>query len=247
MKVHILSDLHIEFENFALPETDSDVVILAGDTSLGTRGVDWVMKNTVKNPVIYLAGNHEFYKHAYPKLLNDLIEKTNQSNVHFLENQSITIGDIRILGCTLWTDFLLYNSLEYSMYRASQTMNDYKLIRKSPAFSRLRPQDTALIHAKSVNWLKNELSGFSGKTVVVTHHAPSLKSVPKAFYGHDINPCYCSDLENLIREFQPELWIHGHIHTPCDYFIGKTHVICNPKGYPSEFNSGFNRRLVIEI
>jgi len=65
--------------------------------------------------------------------------------------------------------------------------------------------------------------------------------------GDAINPAFASDLENLILEFQPELWIHGHIHTACDYTIGKTRVICNPRGYPSELNTGFIPEKVVEI
>lgn len=247
MKIHILSDLHIEFEPFVLPESAADIILLAGDTSVGTRGVEWALKKNFHKPVIYVAGNHEFYRNAYPKLLNDLAEETKNTNVHFLENQSLTIGDLRILACTLWTDFSVYGTREYSMMNAGLAMNDYKLIRRSPQFSRLKSLDTALIFAKSFSWLKKELSAKVGKTLVVIHHAPSIRSVPPVFYGNEINPAFCSNLEELIMEFQPEMWVHGHIHTACDYLIGNTRVICNPKGYPSELNCGFNPHLVVEI
>jgi predicted phosphodiesterase len=32
----------------------------------------------------------------------------------------------------------------------------------------------------------------------------------------------------------PKLIVHGHTHDPCDYMIGETRVICNPRGYPAE-------------
>jgi len=73
MKFHILSDLHIEFEPFVLPESDADIILLAGDTSVGTRGIDWAIKQSCNKPVMYVAGNHEFYKPAYPNLLDDFI------------------------------------------------------------------------------------------------------------------------------------------------------------------------------
>ncbi len=247
MKLHILSDLHLEFEDFALPDTHADVIVLAGDTSVGTRGIGWANKKSGNKPVIYIAGNHEFYRHAYPKLLDDLNLKSKNSNVHFLENGIFISGNVRILACTLWTDFQLYGQVEYAMFSAGMAMNDYKLIRRSPNYSKLKAMDTALIHAKSLNWLTEQLSINQGKTVVVTHHAPSVKSIPTAYAGDAINPAFASNLENLILEFQPELWIHGHIHTACDYRIGKTRVICNPRGYPLELNTGFIPDLVVEI
>lgn len=247
MKLHILSDLHIEFEDFDLAETNADAIVLAGDTSVGIRGIEWAIKKSGSKPVICIAGNHEYYRQAYPKLLDDLYLKSENSKVHFLENRIFSMGDVRILACTLWTDFQLYGQVEYSMFKAEMAMNDYKLIRRSPKYSKLKAMDTALIHVKSLNWLTNQLSAQQGKTVVVTHHAPSPKSIPPVFAGDAINPAFASNLENLILEFQPELWIHGHIHTACDYRIGNTRVICNPRGYPSEVNTGFIPDLVVEI
>ena len=40
MKLHILSDIHLEFAPFDPPETDADVVILAGDIGLGPPAVE---------------------------------------------------------------------------------------------------------------------------------------------------------------------------------------------------------------
>ena len=43
---------------------------------------------------------------------------------------------------------------------------------------------------------------------------------------------YCSaDLEQLILDKAPALWVNGHIHKARDYQIGETRVICNPAGY----------------
>jgi len=39
MKLHILNDLHIEFEDFEPPVSDADVVVLAGD--IGVEGLRW--------------------------------------------------------------------------------------------------------------------------------------------------------------------------------------------------------------
>lgn len=42
-------------------------------------------------------------------------------------------------------------------------------------------------------------------------------------------------------------YIHSHVHSEYDYAIGRTRVICNPRGYPDDPNEGFIPDLVIEI
>lgn len=61
MNLYVLSDLHTEFADFDLPETNADVVVLAGDIGVGTGGLDWIRKQRLHKPVIYVPGNHEFY------------------------------------------------------------------------------------------------------------------------------------------------------------------------------------------
>lgn len=61
MRIHLLSDLHNEFDLFEPEVRDADVVILAGDINVKTRGVEWA-KNTFTCPVLYVPGNHEFYR-----------------------------------------------------------------------------------------------------------------------------------------------------------------------------------------
>ena len=60
MRIHLLSDLHLEFAHFAVPVTDADLVILAGDIAQGIDGIVWA-KQQFKIPVIYVASNHEYY------------------------------------------------------------------------------------------------------------------------------------------------------------------------------------------
>ena len=60
MRIHLLSDLHNEFSPFTPEVLETDVVILAGDIDVKTRGVDWA-KRAFSGPVLYVPGNHEFY------------------------------------------------------------------------------------------------------------------------------------------------------------------------------------------
>ncbi len=179
MLLHILSDIHIEFEPFEPPTTEADVVVLAGDIHVGTKGLEWAKDNFKDEHVIYVLGNHEYYGQALPKLTNKLKELSLGTNIHILENDKLEINGVVFLGCTLWTDFKLFGDPRIAGYEASQKMTDFKKIRVSPSYRKLRSIDVAGIHFKSLNWLKNELdNNKGGKLVVVTHHAPSMRSVP---------------------------------------------------------------------
>ena len=92
-------------------------------------------------------------------------------------------------------------------------------------------------HQKSLDFLRNNIVENS---VVITHHAPSELSIDEK-YADDfpLNYAYFSNLESLIINYRPEVWIHGHMHSCSHYSIGDTRVIANPLGYPGE-NPLFN-------
>lgn len=115
------------------------------------------------------------------------------------------------------------------------------------SFRRLRPADQAAWHARTVAWLRSELGADSRPTIVVTHHAPSARSVNPAFEGDPINGAYASDLEGLISEFHPALWIRGHTHYCVDYRLGDTRILSNQRGYPTEPAHGFDPGLVVDV
>jgi Icc-related predicted phosphoesterase len=119
----------------------------------------------------------------------------------------------------------------------------------SPEFRRLTGWDTASFHAHSLRWLREQLdSTAKPPTVVVTHHAPSGRSLDPAEAGELISAAYASNLENLIATTHASLWIHGHVHRQADYHVGETRVISNPHGYPNVPRpAGFNPELVVEL
>jgi Icc-related predicted phosphoesterase len=248
MKIQVISDLHQEFGTSELIFRNADLVILAGDVNLGTKGIDWI-KSSIKNkPVIYILGNHEYFKGSYPKTLNKIKEEARNSNVFVLENERVEIDGINFHGATLWTDFSIFgNPLSYGLL-CQEKMNDYKMIRRDPSYSKMRTLDSFKIHQFSKIWLQKSLEEkILSKNVVITHHAPSIKSIPKEFLDDPLTSAYTSNLEDLILKFQPEYWIHGHIHTPVKYNIGNTKIICNPHGYIDEKYNGFERELLIEL
>ncbi len=248
MNILLYSDLHLEFETFEPDLKQADVVVLAGDIHVGTKAIEWI-ENTIKDkPVIYILGNHEYYKNTYPKLISKIKGAVTQPNIHILENESTTIDGVTFHGCTLWTNFELHGDPRVSGYECQQRMNDYKKIRTMPNYSKLRSIDTAVIHSRSINWLSKSLNESNTKSnVVVSHHAPSIHSVPTERHKSTVTPAYASNLEAFIASHDINLWLHGHIHNSSDYRIGHCRVTCNPRGYPGEFNPGFKLNKIVEI
>jgi Icc-related predicted phosphoesterase len=248
MRVQIISDIHLEFGPREFDFSKPDLLILAGDIGIGLRGFAWISERVKHIPVIYVLGNHEYYKSSYPKLLHKLKNSAQGTNIHVLENDSICIRGITFHGCTLWTNFELFGDPRVAGFECQQKMNDYKMIRRDPSYSRLRSIDTHIIHNESLKWLEKSLSESSSITnVVITHHAPSTKSVKEKYQNDLVSAAYASNLESFILRTKPDLWIHGHIHEGFDYFIGETRVVCNPKGYPGEISDGFKDDLILEI
>ncbi|HEY0015401.1 MAG TPA: metallophosphoesterase [Longimicrobium sp.] len=247
MKIHVLSDLHCEFAPFHPPATDADVVVLAGDTCTGTRGIQMAREWFPDRPVMYVAGNHEYYGESTPRLNRKLAEAARGSGIRYLEKGEAVVGGVRFLGCTLWTDFELFGERQNSMHAAQAAMNDFRLIRVDPAYYRFRPADARATHAASLSWLVERLdTPFDGPTVIVTHHAPSLRSVDPHFQDHPVTPAYASDLEWLL-DGRAVLWIHGHTHVCVDYEMGGTRVLSNQRGYPEEPAAGFDPARVVEV
>jgi predicted phosphodiesterase len=248
MRIQILSDIHNEFSVLPVPRTDADVVILAGDIDLEDRAIAWA--GQFDKPVIYLTGNHEYYKGHYQTVNQRIKEAVTDTDVHFLNDEVAVIQGVRFIGTTLWTDFDLFGDSNIAKLHAQDAMNDYRLIRYGPDYRRLRPSDTHMLFDNARAFLRDRLDEpFEGKTVIVTHHAPSIQSVQPIYKQDRLTPSFASDLEYLMGE-PVSLWVHGHVHNSNDYCINGTRVVSNPRGYqrngPCE-NPEFNPELVVEV
>jgi Icc-related predicted phosphoesterase len=254
VRVRLLSDLHLEFGAWDPPAVDADVVVLAGDIWKRDQGLRWASRHFPPERTIVLAGNHEHYGQLYQDVMADCRTTAAELGCHFLENDTVVLEGVRFIGATLWTDFALNGDggLQMrSMDLAQEMMNDFHLIqwREGEQLRLFQPRDAARLHHASRRFLEAQLAErFSGPTVVVTHYLPHRTSIAERFIGSDLNPAFCSDLSALIEEAQPALWLHGHSHDSCDHRVGKTRVVCNPRGYhPHELNPDFDSNLVIEI
>lgn len=251
MRLALYSDLHLEFAHWEPPSLDVDVVILAGDISVDTHGIQWAAKAFPGVPeVLYVAGNHEYYDDDLGLL--DEMQKPlwEQLGVHFLEQRCIEITGVRFLGCTLWSDFNLYgeDAADAHMGAAKRSINDYWMIRTTGG-KRLEPRDTRKLHQSAVRWLDAELSRpFAGKSVVVTHFAPHPRCVAPEHHESDVSPHFVSDLSWLMGKHRIDLWCYGHTHTNI-LFIAENgcRVVSNQRGYPREPAHGFEPNIVIEV
>ena len=245
MKIQVVNDIHLEFEPLNLTSNGADIIILAGDIHLGTKGATWALESFNK-PVIYVLGNHEYYRHCYPNLLQKLKRLTEGTHVHILENDILEMDGFFFYGCTLWTDYNLFGDPRLAGMECQQKMTDFDLIRMGP--TRAKAHDFSKINRNSYVWLeKNFDRSMASQSIVVTHHAPSFRSIPSQYQKDLVSAAYASHFDELVLELQPKLWIHGHIHESQDYKLGETRILCNPRGYPGERNPKFDPNLTINL
>lgn len=258
MKIKQLSDLHLEHHKPGeyFHPGEGDVLILAGDIikyhHLKTNGYFHDIYSNFFNKcsenfehVIYVLGNHEFYSGLYDKA-KSIIQPYVPKNFYILNDETVKIQDINFIGFTLWTDYFNENPLQ--MWDCQQRLNDYKAIRIGANYRKFRVNDALAFHRKSLNYLKTQLYLLKDKRVfVISHHSPTLQSIPEKFKTSIVNGGYCSDLDGLIIENSNILnWAFGHIHYAQDFYIEQCRMTCNPKGYPGE-TTGFDINFTIKI
>jgi predicted phosphodiesterase len=252
VRLHVLSDLHMEHGSEPPPPTDADLVVLAGDIGRGTRGVEWAREWAGDLPVLYVAGNHEFYGHAIPSLIAELRAAADGSGVQILENDEVAVDGVRFLGCTLWSDFDFDGPerREESMAFCGRVVNDFRHIRFDPADRTFAPADARALHLSSRRWLATRLEHpHDGPTVVITHHAPVIRRPARPPLPHLrlIAGAFVSDVSELMGADRVDLWIYGHTHRIADLDIEGTRIVSNPYGYPHEPAVGFDPTCVIEL
>jgi len=236
MKLLIYSDLHLEFSHgWSLPqELDGDVLVLAGDIITFKNYEPFKeLLSEWNNPVLFVAGNHEFYTQT-PMQREEADFKAwllhNLPHVTFLQDEEISIDGVHFFGGSMWTDFSNGNPM--AMQAADQSMNDFRLIMTAEN-QPITPADTVKLHKnyveKLISWFEKPLEG---KRVVISHHAPVINPSTK-YGGSNLQPAFNSlDMIEVIEKYQPAFWVYGHTHECDDQAIGKTRIISNQLGYP---------------
>lgn len=263
MKLWHLSDLHYTNDEVTKPQSigdvpNADVAIVLGDVSDNVfSSLTWCETNIRPHmPVIYVPGNHDFY-------WNDLLPTSGRARqfarkrgIHYLDGDTVVLGGVRFTGATFWSDFeldakvdtktcptLLAKEMEVAGKRS-----DFRRIFGDKSNGRhLVPADTRALHLENKKYFQRVLDrSFDGPTVVLTHFAVHQNSCDPRYRGLPGAASYLSDQSDLIARFEPDLWLHGHVHTASEYNLGKTKVACNPRGYSHE-SSGFKWDYVHEV
>lgn len=266
MKLLLLSDLHLELSDLALPpDLDVDVALLAGDiVNPGHRLHDWVTASPVlrrARAVVAVSGNHEYFD-AVLQQAAAAMQGHGLPPLHLLDTAQVVIDGVRFLGCTLWTDFALridtpqgpVSDAARGIAVAQRAMADYRCIgwQDGGTTRRLTPHDTLRLHHQQRDWLQQRLAEpFDGPTVVLTHHGPHRGSLAPRFAADWISTAYLSELPDSFFEV-PVLWLHGHTHSSHDYRVGGCRIVCNPRGYqtaamPRPENTAFRADLVLTL
>lgn len=232
-----MSDLHLEFGPMELTSS-GNILLLAGDILLAEhltrseaspyqrhRGYyDAFMDQAFAqyDHVVMIMGNHEHYKYDITK--SAVTIRTAYPKLKLLDNTYVDINGLRIFGGTMWTDMGGANPLR--MMEAEMSMNDFKIIKNR--YRTFRAQDSVVEHRKFLHALEH---AYLPGMMVMSHHAPSYRSVADEFYGQTLNAAYATDLEQFIEDREISTWLHGHMHNSSDYMVGQTRVVCNPRGY----------------
>lgn len=274
MRIQLFSDIHLETDPDFYPRIagDTDVVVLAGDIGSYQEGSrlqsdDFGLSRFVPlRPgvrVLFIPGNHEFDGLEYVEAYQRLRALCEELGIIWLDREVVTVSHVRFVGTTLWTDFdaLIRDEPDLSRQmklrtKAFRAANWY--LSRNSTFVAGEPVLAESIRDMALacqDWLRAALAApFDGKTVVVTHHAPSLKSADPRYGLTPGTAGFCNSLDDLFPYV--DLWMHGHLHCMNDYLVeGRDNgrpwacrVVANPLGYQRKGEqAAFREDLVIEL
>lgn len=250
MKIRPLSDLHTEWYRKpiplleSLPHPEADLLVLAGDIGsvghLDDLAQVFAFFKARYPEVVYVPGNHEYYGKHHGAVEVRIPDVALQAGVHYLKpGVRVRVADREVVGCALW-------------FRETKVAEHESLITDFHVISDFVPW-VYRENKRHIEWLEQSVKE---GTIVITHHLPAHASVHPRYAGSDLNRFFVCDMEKLILERNPALWIHGHTHSAFDYTLGTTRIVANPLGYPSRDsagrlqghdNDGFNADLVVEV
>ncbi len=187
-----------------------------------------------EKPVLYVLGNHEFYRSSIDGAADEVERLCDGTQIQVLDNTEIVIDRVRFLGTTLWTDLEFFGEAEKkaaAMAEARRLIRDFSRIALVEASDAMfSPEDSAALFGRHAGWLDERLAAaHDGPTTLMTHPAPSPRSIHPQFAGTLMNACFVSDAEHLLGADRAQLWFHGHTHDSFDYFVNGTRIVCNPR------------------
>lgn len=227
----LASDLHMDTGHSGVPLRTMDwgdgsqPILIAGDLGNGLGNFGFIEKLRRKGHTVYLTdGNHEHYSNRSQK--RTLLE-TEQAFEQLRRH-----GSVVQLAPDLW---LIMTNGWYSVDDEAHWqgyMNDSKW----GAISAVDVNCAAYRHAMFLNDQIAELPD-GARAIIMTHTAPSLKSLDPRFDGSPGNSYYWNPLMQTVLHLWGDriaVWHHGHTHAPVDVTVGDVRILTNPRGYPGE-------------
>jgi DNA repair exonuclease SbcCD nuclease subunit len=253
VRCHYLSDLHLESQSFDVRLPRGDILIIAGDlcharcldpartdkysADQRARVLRFSEKATRRfTHVLVVAGNHDHYDSVFEETAGLL--RKHLHGVTVLDNEAIEIEGVRLFGTTLWSDF--EGRKPEGLDRVRRRMGEYFFVKTraaadggNEALRRFRPEDALNAHDRAWAALRTEVSrDGAGRTVVISHHAPSLQGLNPLHRGNGLDGAYVSELDEAIMGFwNIAYWVHGHTHIRRAYRIGHVKVRTNACGF----------------
>ncbi len=232
--IQIASDLHEDINKKGPIDVWGDHLILAGDIS---DNIDhWEGYACIGKPVIAVLGNHEFVQKigSVEERVLEFKEKYKDTDIHFLYNEILYLDGVNYIGSTMWSDItMVENSISNN--------------RDCKWASGLYMDEWMEEYEKAFTFLESSLSTLENP-IVVTHFSPSFLSETAYYKDSDFSNFFHTDLNDFIKLHKPFMWIHGHVHSQHDYYIGTTRIVTNPRGNTKNSeNPSFKKRFTITI
>jgi hypothetical protein len=199
---------------------------------------------------LYLPGNHEYYQHSDPtsdkkpatylqveERLKEICAKS--PKLIYLNQHSVKIGGIRVIGATLWSHVPLHAHIA-----VQSSLNDYNYIWKEDDET-ISTMDTSNWHNNHLNFIVDQIDSSirngEENCIVLSHYSPSMTGTSDPQYEGPLfnraNHAFSTPLEYLFRNYgrannsNIHTWCYGHTHFNCTLERFGTNVIANQRGY----------------
>jgi DNA repair exonuclease SbcCD nuclease subunit len=257
MKIQLLSDLHLESEDFdPEPQAGAELLVLAGDIDSTWQGYERFAGWPV--PVLVVAGNHEFDGRDLSLAWPALRQHCDRFGLTLLERDRLVLSArdgarLRFVGSVRWCDFDAFGpAVRERALRAGAYFQRVMGAQRDGA-----PFDAAAVRSEALAcraWLAAALAepsqGRWDRTVAITHFAPSLRSADPRYGPLPSTASFCNADDDLLPH--ASLWLHGHLHCRKDYSVehadgGRTRVMSQARGlYSKGETAGFDPRVLID-
>lgn len=250
ISLQIASDLHIEYQNDNIPDPldfitpSADILILAGDIGSFYKfkqlSIFLEKLCTHFKIVLYVPGNHEWYTvpNQEPLSWNALENRMKKierciNNLYILDRSSIRIGNICIVGATLWTN------PKYQVPPFIVRINGMRTLE----YKQRHLKDLEYLIEMSQYCKRKEL-----KLIIVSHHPPTERVLDGAKKRKKFVSLYANNLDSMLSKDNIAVWICGHTHKNFDFQDeNECRIVSNQKGKDKDQVNDFCKKFTINV